>query len=229
MDVKLVAADAPAPKPRIAPADGAIRGKVLKPDGSPAADVPVRVDDGVERRKLRGVYDEWVRIHRIDAAPDDVRSVNAQLVLDPRELAMWIEEDGAIHREHGVANLPEGLDWTAFQITNRGIVECSFPLRLSRPRTSDESGESVMVIGTSPNHWSLRFTISVTKSSNSFDIYSGSPISSTSPITVRLPERITESNALLSFIVPQTPRAGDPKESVQTKHSGITIIRESTK
>ena len=32
----------------------AIRGKVLKPDGSPAADVQVRVDDGIERWKFRG-------------------------------------------------------------------------------------------------------------------------------------------------------------------------------
>lgn len=175
------------------------------------------------------VYEEWVRIHNIAAAPDNARSVNAQLVVDPRELAMWIEEDGAIHRDHGVAHLPEGLDWVAFQITNRGIVECSFPLRLSRPRTSDESGECVMVIGTSPNHQSWRFTISATKSSNSFGSGSGSPISSKSPITVRLPARIADSNALQSFIVPQTPHARDPKESIQTKHFGITIIRETTK
>ena len=193
------------------------------------ANYTVREQWASARADCKEVYDEWVRIHHIDAVPDSVRSVNAQLVVDPRELAMWIEEVGVIHRDHGVANLPEGLDWAAFQITNRGIVECSFPLRLSRPRTSDESGESVMVIGTSPNHWSLRFTISATKSSNSFDIYSGSLISSTSPITVRLPARIAESNALQSFIVPQTPRAGDPKESIQTKHFGMTIIRESTK
>ena len=47
LNVEVVAPDAPAPKPRI-------HGKVLKPDGSPAADVQVRVDDGIERWKFRG-------------------------------------------------------------------------------------------------------------------------------------------------------------------------------
>ncbi|TXT32555.1 MAG: hypothetical protein FD138_2044, partial [Planctomycetota bacterium] len=37
-----------------APAQGAIRGKVLKPDGSPAAGVQVRVDDGIKRWKWSG-------------------------------------------------------------------------------------------------------------------------------------------------------------------------------
>lgn len=193
------------------------------------ANYTVREQWASARADCKEVYDEWVRIHHIDAVPDSVRSVNAQLVVDPRELAMWIEEDGVIHRDHGVANLPEGLDWAAFQITNRGIVECSFPLRLSRPRTNDESGECLMVIGTSPNHRSLRFTISATKSANGFDIGSGFHISPKSPITVRLPARIVESNAPQSFIIPQSPRARDPKESIQTEHFGITVIRETTK
>ena len=180
-----------------------------------------------EHANYKEVYDEWVRIHNVATA-----SVNAQLVIDPRELAMWIEEDGAIRRDHGVANLPEGLDWVAFQITNRGIIECSFPLRLSRPRTSDESGECVMVIGTSQNQtWD--FTFSGTKLSNSFGIGSGSPINSKSPITVRLPARIAESNAapdgLHRFIAPQTPQTLEPKESIQTKHFTIKIVREITK
>ena len=39
---------------QVAAAGASIRGKLLKPDGSPAAGVPVRVDDGIERWKFRG-------------------------------------------------------------------------------------------------------------------------------------------------------------------------------
>jgi hypothetical protein len=176
-----------------------------------------------DHAKYKEVFAKWQCIHELEG-----QSANAQLVIDPRERAIWIENDGTIHREHGFADLPEGFEWSAFHITNRGIVECSFPVRLARPSIKNDSGsEELWIIGASKSQgW--QFSFSSNTPARGYHIGSGSPIKT---LTFRQPPHSVTSNAdpasLRSFLVPQTPRTRESKESIQAKHFSIHIVRES--
>ena len=94
------------------------------------------------------VRDQWLQLHE-----ENPGSATANLVIDPREHAMWIEQDGKIYRpDTAVAELPTGMHWCAMHVTYAGITELSFPIRILRPRPSPAAGrclESIMLFGKS--------------------------------------------------------------------------------
>ncbi len=170
------------------------------------------------------VHREWVRIHSLEARPP-----NAPLVIDPREQAMWIEVDGKVHGNSTVA-LPAAAQWYAFHVTERGIIERSFPVRLTRPQTNvsdNASAEQLWIVGVSKNQsWQCSFSAS--ESAHTFHVGSGSGIDE---ITLRLPAKPAAPAAardpLRSFVAVQSPRTPQPRETIQTKHFVVRVVRES--
>jgi hypothetical protein len=181
--------------------------------------------DTAKHAKYLEVHHEWQRIHRLEDGP-----VNAQLIIDPRKHAMWIEKDGKVHRHNGVVDLPKDCEWTAFHITNRGIVELSFPVRITNPRNNiqdDSTVEALWIIGVSEGR-SWQFSFSATQSAHTFHVGSGSPIGT---ITVPLPAKPigldTARESLRSFVAPQSPWKPQPMEELKSKQVAIRIVRET--
>lgn len=163
---------------------------------------------------------EWTRLHE---SPD----ATAQLVIDPREHAMWIEDHGNVDIKFA-ANLPQGFRWYAFHVTQYGIVERSFPVRLISPHPDieDESKEEQLwVIGVGKNK-SQQFSISASCSGTRFHAGSGNLIGD---VTFHLPAASDgrESVKYKSFLAPQSPLLIKPKEAIRKDEFSVRVKRRS--
>jgi hypothetical protein len=167
------------------------------------------------------VHKKWLRLHE---SPD----AQAQLVVDPREHAMWIEDHGNVHDKSAV-DLPRGFRWYAFHVTQKGIVERSFPIRLTDPRLdiNDELKEEIlMIIGVAKNS-SQQFSFSASRSGIGFHVGSGSMIGD---VTFHLPaaSRLNTGIKYKSFLAPQSPRLIKPKETIRKDEVSVRVVRRRT-
>ncbi len=183
-----------------------------------AVSTPPTDDSAVHDKYLR-VHKEW--LHRHEAA-----DAKTQLVVDPREHAMWIEDNGDIDGKH-IAHLPRGFQWYAFHVTQEGIVERSFPVRLSHPRRDvkhESHQESLLVIGLSKNS-SYQLTFSASRYGTGFHVGTGSKIAGA--ITIPLPRKpnAVVGQSFRSFVVPQSPITSQPQEAIDKGHFAIRIAR----
>ena len=174
-----------------------------------------------EHAQYLRVHKEWVRLHE---SPD----VEAHLVIDPREHAMWIEDHGNVHDRFAVG-LPQGFRWYAFHVTQNGIVERSFPVRLTAPRPDivDESKEEQLwVIGVAGNE-SRQFSFSASRFGTGFHAGSGSMIG---VVTFHLPAAsgVGETFKYKSFLASQSPRPMKPKEAIRKDEFSLRVKRRST-
>jgi hypothetical protein len=174
-----------------------------------------------EHQRFLRVYHEW---QRLDRAPDAV----AHLVIDPREHAMWIEDHGKV-LEDFVVDIPAGYHWYAFHITQTGIAERTFPLRLTRAwrDVKDEAQEEqVWAVGVAKDQ-SMQITCSASRSGNGFDVGSGSMIGD---VTFRLPALPSDGKApqFDSFLAPYSPRPTQPKEELRKPEITFRVTRRST-
>jgi len=188
--------------------------------GLPLADSKVK--DLARQHKILAVQKEWLNLHW-----NAKTAVDAQLVIDPRVRGMWIETGGQVRENSEVALLPQATQWTAFYITNRGITERSFPLRIRTPRseTDDEQGEIIYIIGASEeNTWVI--SMCARKTGHMFHAGHGSK---RGDIKLRLEprhapadEREAQFNSILAA---QSPWKAKWSESHQTEHFKISIER----
>ena len=167
------------------------------------------------------VHAEWRRLHE---APN----AEAQLVVDPREHALWIEDRGNVHH-NSVVDLPRGCRWYAFHVTSVGIVERSFPVRLTHARkdVQDKSQEEVLwVIGVGKNR-SWQFSFAASQSSGwVFHVGSGSPVKE---ITFDLPDVSPGENQSIhrSFLARQSPFQKKPAELIKKPEFNLRVVRRA--
>jgi hypothetical protein len=185
--------------------------------------IPALAAAPAEHLKFKRIHDEWVHLQETNAS-----STSSQLVIDPRVRAMWIENNG-VAQDGFSAPLPPGVEWSAFYISNRGIAECAFPVRLShsqKAREKDSASEQMWICGSSPNQsWQLSFSARGT--AREFHIGSGSAIDL---VTLRMPaisEAMKADNGLThGFLDRRTIRIHEPRESVQAIGLEIRLVRD---
>lgn len=175
-----------------------------------------------EHAQFIRVHKEWLRLH------EQTSDAQAELVIDPRHNAMWIEDDGNAHDTFAV-DLPPGLRWYAFHITQAGIVERSFPVRLTNPRSDihDESKEEQLwVIGVAENR-SHQISFSASRSGTGFHVGSGSMIGD---VTFRLPAALPDERTIKfnSFLASQSPRSMKSRELISKDEFSVLVARRRT-
>ena len=78
----------------------------------------------------------------------------AFLVFDPQKGAAWIENHGKIDPTQ-VRTLPAGLKWNAYLVSQQGVAEVPFPVRIRNLSPSvkvDDPNESVWIVGSGKKH-----------------------------------------------------------------------------
>jgi hypothetical protein len=85
--------------------------------------------DPEDPSRLRSLKATWNEMHAKLSA--EKPTINAFIVLDPREDAIWIEKDGKVDPEH-VRSLPRDMEWSAFYVGEEGAAEIKFPVRVRR-------------------------------------------------------------------------------------------------
>lgn len=173
-----------------------------------------------EQQRYLHVYHEWQRLDRVSDA-------QAHLVIDPREHAMWIEDHGKV-LEGFVVDIPEGYRWYAFHITQNGIAERSFPLRLTkawRDVKDEAQEEQVWALGVAKDR-SMQITSSASRSGNSFGVGSGNMIGD---VTFSLPALSPDGKAprFDSFLAPHSPRPAKPKEEIRKPEITFRVTRRA--
>lgn len=174
----------------------------------------------------RAVHDEWLQLHK--KSP----SANAQLIFDPREhaAAMWIEQNGVAYRpKKVVADLPANFDWYAFHVTNDGIAQLSFPVRVMRPKLSrpgDRESEQIWIIGASEDQ-TIQFHLAPEKRGHAFGAGgTGSPIDT---VDVQLPQQPPDARQPKqlqnSTLAPQSPKPLTYNEQIKTRHFTFSVKR----
>ena len=176
-------------------------------------------EPGAEHAKYTRVHKEWLRLHEADGP-------QAQLIVDPRKNAMWIEKRGEVHKGYAV-DLPEGFRWYAFRVAQDGIIEQSFPIRLTTPRTEikDESEEESLWVIAMADEEGFQLSFSATRSGIGFHTGTGSR---TGDVTIHLPAALPNPTKYRSFVAPQSPRATKPKDFIQMKEFAVKVKRRTT-
>ena len=166
------------------------------------------------------VHSEWVRLH-------ETTDSQAQLVFDPREGAMWIENHGEIDEGFAVG-LQQGLRWYAFHVTQNGVVERSFPIRLIAPRAEieDEAQEETLLVIAVGDGQGQQFSFSAARSAIGFHVGSNMI---RGDVTCHLPALLdAQPPKYKSFLAPQSPRLSKAKEAIKKKLFGVRIKRRTT-
>lgn len=171
-----------------------------------------------DHAKYTRLHKEWLRLHEADER-------TAQLIIDPRQSAMWIESRGEVHKEY-VVDLPEGFRWYAFHVSHDGITERSFPLRLTRPRPDieDEAKEEHLWVIALTDEEGFRLSFSATRSGIAFHTGLGSR---TGDVTIHLPARQSKPTEYKSFVAPQSPRMTEPKDLIQMEEFAVRVERRT--
>jgi hypothetical protein len=176
--------------------------------------------ESVDHQRFIAINRQWQTIH--DAASREQIPANAFLVIDPREEAIGIERAGQIDPKE-IERLPAGLEWSAYHVTQRGVREISFPVRLTRPRLKGEmnkGGESIWVFGRGKD-CAWRFSITPESDGHIFHVGSGSGVLS---MTVRLPalQGEREEDLLADSIL--VPDSAHRRKWVDTLRSNQILI-----
>lgn len=169
-----------------------------------------------DAKQYTGLHTEWMRLH-------DSGESTARLKIDPAKRSMWLKCRGE-RQEKLAVSLPSGLTWYAFQISNQGLRQVTFPLRLQEPREQvekDSAGESLLIVGMGKDQ-GFRMSFSATTSGIGFHSGSGNR---TGDITVYLPAKVEGPTKYKSFVASDSPRHTNWRESIQTKDFALQIQR----
>ncbi len=151
---------------------------------------------------------------------------DTNLCIDPREGAMWLETNGRIVPSE-VRRLPSEMKWKAFHMTQDGLAEIAFPVRIDRPREDVIEiceSEGIFVVGVGKKE-TLTMSFSATPSGNSFAVGFQTGIQS---MEIRLPQKDTsyELQKELLMLLPRTPQELRYVESLELLGIPVRIVRE---
>ena len=193
-----------------------------------------------ENAQYLRLHKEWLRLHYVidppPVSPDKLPKGTAELVLDPRKNAMWIEDKGEVHEDF-VLELPSRLRWHAFHVTRLGVVERQFPIRLVRPRLAlnveapqTKQTDTVMVFGIAEGQPFRMFTFSASTTGGTS--FSGpgwsSPVAKARfPVTLHFPKKSSDDLNLMDcgILSPELPRKSRPRDFVDKGDVSIRIVR----
>ena len=151
---------------------------------------------------------------------------DTNLCIDPREGAMWLETNGRIIPSE-VRRLPSGMKWKTFHMTQDGLAEIVFPVRIDRPREDVKTvreSEVIFVVGVGEKE-TLNMSFSATPSGNGFGVGFQTGIRS---MEIQLPQKDTsyELQKDLLMLLPGTPQELKYVESLELLGIPIRIVRE---
>lgn len=152
---------------------------------------------------------------------------DTNLCIDPREGAMWLETKGRIIPSE-VRRLPSGMKWKAFHVTQDGLAEIVFPVRIDRPRedvTAVRDTEAIFVLGVGEKE-GMNLSFSAAPSGkNLFNVGLGSGIRS---MEIRLPQKETNYKIQkdLLMLLPSTPHELKYAEALELLGIPVRIVRE---
>ncbi|XZE45030.1 hypothetical protein SH467x_000231 [Pirellulaceae bacterium SH467] len=151
---------------------------------------------------------------------------DTNLCIEPRKEAMWVETDGRIIPSE-VRQLPSGMEWRAFHVTQNGLAEIGFPVRIGRPRedvTAVLDSEEIFVIGVGEGE-TLNMSFSATPAGNGFNVGFGYGIRS---MEIRLPQKDIKHTLQkdLLMLLPSTPRELKYTEALELLGISVRVVRE---
>lgn len=173
--------------------------------------------DNTDPSRLRSWKDSWNEMHAGLSA--EKPTINAFIVLDPREEAIWIEKDGKVDPDH-VRSLPRGMIWSAFYFGEDGVAEIKFPVRVRRYYSSNlqpRPDEMVWVQGASKSgnwQWEISAGSNGGKGS-SHGMGWGTGTGGKETLTISRPQLgpgkspTFPANSMLQQSTPQPPRFAD--------------------
>lgn len=177
-----------------------------------------------QHKKYLALHHEWQRLH--ESRTQEPSSANAQLVIDPREEAVWIEKDGKTDARD-VRALPSGLEWSAYHVTTQGVTEIPFPVRLNRPRDriqNEDDTEVIWIVGFGKGR-SWQFSVSASPAAHAFHVGSGSPISSINVTMPRLKAATPQALPRDSMLLPGSPHPRKWSDDVHNKYFSVHVQR----
>jgi hypothetical protein len=139
---------------------------------------------------------------------------------------MWLETNGRIIPSE-VRRLPSGMKWKAFHMTQDGLAEIVFPVRIDRPREDVKTvreSEVIFVVGVGEKE-TLNMSFSATPSGNGFGVGFHTGIRS---MEIQLPQKDTsyELQKDLLMLLPSTPHELKYAEALELLGIPMRIVRE---
>jgi len=178
----------------------------------------------MENQRFVSLHRKWWETHQTALRRQE--SANTLLVVDPGQKGAWIETDGQVDAKD-IEPLPAGLEWFAYLITEEGIAEIPFPVRLNRPRfdpTKGDDAEEILIVGFGKMR-SWQFSVATAEGGHVMHVGGGSPISTMTWTRRERKSAPRPDERRLSMLVTDGNPPRTWTDSIQNEHVSIRVVR----